>query len=401
MAVSGDRAALPRLTGNQALASAPDAHVWLSASAGTGKTQVLTARVFRLLLRGVDPGAILCLTFTKAGAAEMAGRISTRLAAWVRMDEPDLKKDLFALGEDHLDPRLIAYARTLFAKVLDAPGGGLRIQTIHGFCQGLLAAFPVEAGLMPGFRPLEAREESVLAREALAEMLVEADRQGRMKPIETVGRLSVRLGEGEAENFLRACARAPAAMAELPHGDGIRPFIRRELDLPSGDIEGYIVSQCGDDAFDHEALDAIGGMNSGWGTKNGLARSALIYGWLEKPVAERAAALAELHSVWARQDGEMRSFAKGQAPQDEDYAGLATGLYGYCAELLDLRVRAVYADLLADALDVGRDYAAAYAQAKRRVGGVDFDDLIRATIDLLAQPGMGDWVRYKLDQVTE
>src|SRR3954470_567254 len=212
MAVSGDRVALPRLTGNQALASAPDAHVWLSASAGTGKTQVLTARVFRLLLRGVDPGAILCLTFTKAGAAEMAGRISNRLAAWVRMDERDLKKDLFALGEDHLDPRRIAYARTLFAKVLDAPGGGLRIQTIHSFCQGLLAAFPVEAGLMPGFRPLEAREESVLAREALAEMLVEADRRGRTKPIETVGRLSVRLGEGEAENFLRACARAPAAM---------------------------------------------------------------------------------------------------------------------------------------------------------------------------------------------
>jgi ATP-dependent helicase/nuclease subunit A len=118
-------------------------------------------------------------------------------------------------------------------------------------------------------------------------------------------------------------------------------------------------------------------------------------------VAERAALLAELHSVWARQDGEMRSFAKGQAPQDEDYAELATGLYGYCAELLDLRVRAFYADLLADALDVGRDYAAAYARAKRRVGGVDFDDLIRATIDLLAQPGMGDWVRYKLDQVTE
>ncbi|GAA0301654.1 double-strand break repair helicase AddA [Sphingomonas oligophenolica] len=402
MAVSADRpGALPHLTGNQALASAPDAHVWLSASAGTGKTQVLTARVFRLLLRGVDPGAILCLTFTKAGAAEMAGRISSRLAAWVRMDERDLKKDLFALGEDHLDPRRIAYARTLFAKVLDAPGGGLRIQTIHGFCQGLLAAFPVEAGLVPGFRPLEAREEAVLAREALAEMLVEADRQGRVKPIETVGRLSVRLGEGEAENFLRACARAPAAMDELPHGDGLRPFLRRQLDLPSGDIDSYIVSQCGDDAFDHEALDAIGGMNSGWGTKNGLARAELISAWLEKPVAERAASLAELHAIWARQDGEMRSFGKGQAPQDEDYAELATGLYGYCAELLDLRVRAFYADLLADALDVGRDYAAAYARAKRRVGGVDFDDLIRATIDLLAQPGMGDWVRYKLDQVTE
>ncbi|MGN6278693.1 MAG: UvrD-helicase domain-containing protein, partial [Sphingomonas sp.] len=85
MAVAERRtpSALPTLTGNQAAASRPDTHVWLSASAGTGKTQVLAARVFRLLLRGVDPGAILCLTFTKAGAAEMAGRISRRLAAWV------------------------------------------------------------------------------------------------------------------------------------------------------------------------------------------------------------------------------------------------------------------------------------------------------------------------------
>src|SRR3546814_11693080 len=79
MAVSTDGIrTLPRLLGSQARASAPDTHVWLSASAGTGKTQVLAARVYRLLLRGVDPGAILCLTFTKAGAAEMAGRISPR-----------------------------------------------------------------------------------------------------------------------------------------------------------------------------------------------------------------------------------------------------------------------------------------------------------------------------------
>ena len=83
---------LPILKDAQARASDPGGHVWLSASAGTGKTQVLTARVYRLLLRGVDPAAILCLTFTKAGAAEMAGRIGERLAAWVRMAEPDLAR---------------------------------------------------------------------------------------------------------------------------------------------------------------------------------------------------------------------------------------------------------------------------------------------------------------------
>ena len=102
---------LPRLRDAQAVASAPDRHVWLSASAGTGKTQVLAARVFRLLLRGVDPAAILCLTFTKAGAAEMAGRISERLAAWVRMPLGELAGDLAALGEDPT-PELQERART-------------------------------------------------------------------------------------------------------------------------------------------------------------------------------------------------------------------------------------------------------------------------------------------------
>ena len=78
---------LPELEGEQALAADPAIHAALSASAGTGKTQVLTARVLRLLLNGARPESILCLTFTKAAAAEMANRIGERLAAWVRLHE--------------------------------------------------------------------------------------------------------------------------------------------------------------------------------------------------------------------------------------------------------------------------------------------------------------------------
>ena len=89
---------LPHLEGDQARAADPVAHAALSASAGTGKTQVLTARVLRLLLQGVSPGAILCLTFTKSGAAEMANRIGDRLASWVRLPDNLLAHELFALG---------------------------------------------------------------------------------------------------------------------------------------------------------------------------------------------------------------------------------------------------------------------------------------------------------------
>jgi len=387
---------LPVLAGAQATASDPHAHVWLSASAGTGKTQVLAARVFRLLLRGVDPAHILCLTFTKAGAAEMAQRINARLAAWVRMPAPELSRDLDALGE-RPRPELQARARTLFAKVLDAPGGGLRIQTIHGFCQGLLAAFPVEAGLTPGFRPLDGREEAGLAREALAGMLADAEREGRTAPVERIGRLSLRLGEGGAEQFLVACARALGALDALP--GGIQPWLRRALDLPTGDIAAALAVGCAE--LDEESIRELGEMNRAWATKAGLARAATITAWLARDETGRGATLADLHTVWAKADGDLRSFAKGQAPQHPDYPDIATDLHAACADLLSIVARAAYADLLADGLEVGREYARAYAAAKRRAGAVDFDDLIRTVVTLLDQPGIGEWVRFKLDRDTE
>ncbi|MBW6529582.1 double-strand break repair helicase AddA [Sphingomonas sp. RRHST34] len=389
---------LPTLRGEQLRASRPEAHVWLSASAGTGKTQVLAARVFRLLLRDVEPGAILCLTFTKAGAAEMAGRINRQLAAWVRMDETELAADLLALGE-RTTPALIARARTLFAKVLDAPGGGLRIQTIHGFCQGLLAAFPIEAGLVPGFRPLEPREEALLRRQALSDLLVGSEREGRTTPVETIGRLSLRLGEQGAEQFLVACARAGAALDALP--SGIAPFVRGQLGVPLGDLDLHVHDACGDDRVDRAALDRLAALNRGWGTKSGMERAEAIGAWLAAAPAERAATLDTLHLVWARKDGEPQSFGKGRAPADPDYADHALRLHGWCGELLLLRSRAAYADLLGAALEVGRDYARGYAAAKRRAGAVDFDDLIGAAVALLQQDGIGEWIRYKLDQQTE
>src|SRR5881398_4075087 len=167
---------LPELEDAQALAADPDVHAALSASAGTGKTQVLTARVLRLLLKGARPESILCLTFTKAAAAEMANRIGARLAAWVRLKDSELGTDLLHLGEAN-DPSTRQRARQLFAKVLDCPGG-LKIQTIHAFSQSLLAAFPVEAGIVPGFTPIEGRAEQELVRRTLADLMANAEAQG-------------------------------------------------------------------------------------------------------------------------------------------------------------------------------------------------------------------------------
>ena len=141
------RKTLPVLEGAQATAVGSERPCHAVGIGGHGQDAVLTGRVLRLLLSGAAPETILCLTFTKAGAAEMANRIGAQLAAWVRMPEADLKKDLFALGERD-DPASRQRARRLFAKVLDAPGG-LRIQTIHSFAQALLAAFRQKRGSRP------------------------------------------------------------------------------------------------------------------------------------------------------------------------------------------------------------------------------------------------------------
>ena len=258
------RKTLPVLEGAQAAAVDPFVHATLSASAGTGKTQVLTGRVLRLLLSGAAPETILCLTFTKAGAAEMANRIGAQLASWVRMPENDLKKDLFALGERD-DPLTRQRARRLFAKVLDAPGG-LRIQTIHSFAQSLLTSFPEEAGIAPGFRPIEGRAEQELARTTLANLLSEAEAAGNSGLLADVQRLSLRSGEEGAVAYLMRCARAPEAMAAFGLPDTIEPKLRGLMDLPEVSLDDYLTRHCGDDRFDCDLLRAIADANRRWPT---------------------------------------------------------------------------------------------------------------------------------------
>ena len=220
------------LKGDQLSSVSPARNVWLSASAGTGKTQVLSSRVLRLLLQGgVEPDQILCLTFTKAGAAEMATRVNDVLASWVRMDDVALFKDLGAIGAA-TDRDTQERARSRFAAVLDCPGGGLRIGTIHGFAQWLLSAFPIEAGLRPGTRAMEDRDRDLLMRQVLADLLLEAERNSDASLLEALSALSLRMGLRDIQDFLMRCAEA-RSLWEGPGGwqPPLRPRVNQLLGL--------------------------------------------------------------------------------------------------------------------------------------------------------------------------
>jgi ATP-dependent helicase/nuclease subunit A len=391
-----ERTGLLPLTDDQASASDPAAHRWVRASAGTGKTAVLSSRVLRLLLSGVAPERILCLTFTKAGAAEMAERVHSRLTFWVQGSPSEVARDLVALGEDP-GPDAVRRARLLFARVLDATGGGLRIQTIHSFCQALLAAFPMEAGLVPGFKPLDARGQAELSRTALIAMIEDAEGAPDDLVMRALEMLALRLGEAGTQAYLAKCVPASAVLARLP--DDLEAALLEFLDLPAGDIAAELALRCVDAVFPVDALRAVAAANAGWGAKSGLANADLIAGWLAAGPAGRVEQLEALFAGLITQKGEVKHRDKARllaaAP---DYVALASVCGEAIKALLDLRRQVAFARTAALGLAAGRAYARAYARAKRQAGAVDFDDMIVRASDLLTRPGMADWIRYKLDQ---
>jgi ATP-dependent helicase/nuclease subunit A len=319
--VSGSASVHP-LHGNQMQAVEPEETVWLSASAGTGKTQVLSSRVLRLLLKdGVEPSQILCLTFTRAGATEMAARINGTLAEWVRLPETDLFERLEAIGAPR-DRKALARARTLFASVLDCPGGGLRIDTIHAFSQWLLGAFPFEAGLIPSTRPMEDHERVLLARQVLADLLVRSESEplGDPQLLAALEDLSLRMGPDEVEAYLLRCAESREAWFG-PGGwqEPMRPNVLRLLDLPADADESHLAALCGDDVFDIASLRRCMEINGAWSAKTGQEAMAAIADWLSGDARRRIEALDALKAVFLTQKGELRS-TKSQDRIDPAYA---------------------------------------------------------------------------------
>lgn len=390
-------AGLATLDPRQGAAADPESHVWLGASAGTGKTQVLSARVLRLMLDGVSPQAILCITFTKAGAAEMAHRIHERLATWVRMSDGDLRLDLHALGLDWERPGLMTRARSLFATVIDSPGGAIRVQTIHSFCQTLLASFPLEAKLLPGFRAIEEDEAAALKRQILGDLLEHDPDREALRAVAAM--LSRRLGQESALAFLSSCAAVfggpRAALPPAAHD------LRAAFDLPSGDPDAWLVAEIAGGAISDADIKAVATSGAAWGTKTGEACSDKMVGWLIADASARAAMLDELLGCFLTGKGELRADFAGDKGRMTDCADSAVRIVDAAGRLRATATAMRVADDLAAGWKLGARFAEAYALAKRDAGLADFDDLITLAGTLLRVSSFGEWVRFKLDQRTD
>src|SRR5229473_128988 len=221
--------------------------VWVTASAGTGKTKVLTDRALNLLLGGSPPGRILCLTFTKAAAAEMANRINDRLSQWTTLADCALSQALVGVTGTSPDHALLEHARRLFAQVLDTPGG-MKIMTIHAFCQSLLRRFPIEAEIAPHFEVMDERSAAEALGEAREAVLAMARSGDHTELAEALAEVTLHLPEQGFGDLLAALSLERPRLQRLAAAGSITHCIDRlhaTLDVPPGmTVETLIETAC-------------------------------------------------------------------------------------------------------------------------------------------------------------
>ncbi|WP_412559302.1 double-strand break repair helicase AddA [Thalassospira sp. MIT1370] len=386
-------------------ASDPNASVWVSASAGAGKTKVLSDRVLRLMLSGTEPHRILCLTFTKAAAAEMANRVNERLGRWATMEDRALHDDLANLAGSAPSADETIRARQLFARVLDAPGG-MKIQTIHAFCQSLLRRFPLEAGLAPHFEIMDDRTAAETMADVQEEVLAFA-RTGRDEDLAKA--LSVVTGQvregafGEVMGELaRERGRLKRMLANLGGANRMRDAVYKALGVPVGVNEEAILAKAlSDDAFDRDGLmRGLAALEAG--TKTDKARVPALAQFLEKTTVEdRLAVFNDYRSVFFTTAGEPRAklITKGAA---ENHPMGADALEQECARLIEIdrqRKAASMAGATSALITIGNAMLDRYATKKALHARLDYDDLILTSLQLLQrQAGIAGWVLFKLDE---
>ncbi|MGV6838770.1 MAG: double-strand break repair helicase AddA [Planktomarina sp.] len=376
-------------TQNQIKAANPNASTWLSANAGSGKTRVLTDRVARLLLGGVRPENILCLTYTKAAATEMQNRLFKRLGHWTMMPDADLRKALMELGIAANDqPNDLSKPRTLFATAIETPGG-LKIQTIHSFCASILRQFPLEAGVSPQFKEIDERAQSLLMDQVLEKLCQDHP--------EALTSFFAAPGTGGIKDFIKGVLniaenlQSPRTYDQVMADHGFQPGTTAQSIMNDAFMPG-------DDDLITNMISDLPKFNKN--QANGL--KALPEGYGE----DKFNALAKLWLTAAPKNNPNRFVSKFGAPRGwpakkfvencpyiADVEGFMTRIEVSKQRLLTWEV----AQNTVALEQLGPLFLNTYAAAKEARGALDFNDLITKTRQLLQKPGIAPWILYKLD----
>jgi len=387
---------LARTRRSQTAAADPTASVWVSANAGTGKTHVLTMRVLRLLLAGTPPERILCLTYTKAAAAEMSKRVFDSLSRWVMLPEPDLERTLLDfLGREPAASE-IALARTLFTRATETPGG-LSVQTIHAFAERLLQRFPLEAGVTPGFAILDEETSRKLMREAIDDVIGRAARD-RASPLGRALDSAIRYAADDRFDDVLADALKQRDWLEAAGAMGLdaaEAMLCRHFGVRDGISRAAIEAEAATLLSPRDLAHVRGVLLGGTKSDADLAGkiSAILAATTDRARTE-ALALALL-----TKEGEPRKklVTKALGEKNPEVEPMLARAQARFHALWAERQGATLVEATMALTRLASAVEARYTDAKVRRAALDFDDLIARTKALLADRGSAEWVLFKLD----
>jgi ATP-dependent helicase/nuclease subunit A len=377
----------------------PAASVWVSASAGTGKTKVLTERLLTLMLGGTEPSRILCLTFTRAAAAEMANRVNDRLAHWTTVPSGALSEELVALTGRYPNEDNIRTARRLFSRVLDTPGGA-KIETIHAFCQSLLQRFPLEARVPPEFTVIDERSAGEALDDAIGQTIAAARSGARPKLAEALSVVARHLADERFAQLMAALAKERGRLgAALANGEEtLVTQLAAAAGIPTGATAASLAA-----AFctggDVPALRLACAALAEGSPKSDQPRGQIIARWCEDKVG-RAALVDEYLEVFLTQKDAIRENLFTQAAAKKagiDLGAILSVEAGRAKRYLDARNALVTIEATRALVRLGNAIAEAYAARKRLHAELDYDDLVLKALELLGRGGIAPWVLFKLD----
>ncbi|SDG74283.1 double-strand break repair helicase AddA [Roseospirillum parvum] len=382
-------------------AAEPHGSRWVAASAGTGKTKVLTDRVLRLLLAGAEPRRLLCLTYTTAAAAEMANRVAALLGRWAVLPETELAGDLTRLLDRAPEAGETTTARRLFAGVLDLDGG-LRIQTLHAFCQSVLARFPLEAGVPPHFQVLDAADSAEALASARDAVLAGGPDTAPWSA--ALARLAGRLHESRLAGLLDQVIAGRGRLDRLfaTHGGptGAARAVAARLGVAEGETPEAVLARASQDlALDGPALRQAAQALADSTAKGDQDKAQAIATFLATGEAARPALFEDYLKgfLTAKKEPYAKPATKAIQQARPDVVATLERERDRLLAVLDHWRAVQVAQASADLLVVGAAILDAYRAHKRARGRLDFEDLIAATRGLLETPGRAAWVLFKLD----
>src|SRR5262245_26621025 len=378
---------------NQSLASDPTASAWVSANAGTGKTHVLTKRVLRLLLAGTPAERILALTYTKAAAAEMAKRVFQRLAEWTTAPDEELDAKLTPLigrGPTGQDRHL---ARQLLARTIETPGG-LKVETIHAFCERLLKRFPLEAGVAPNFSILDDLERQGLITLAVDEMLTAAtaDKTGPLW-VALTGAIAYAV-DGNFERLLaEAFGFGDDSEIDATELAAREARLRARLDVRQEASQDGLAHELGAVLSDADMRDLVAALRGGGKTDQDRAED------LERALTATAMGgrVAALEACFLTQGKTPRARLTTRDGARPDLAALLLAAQARFVALYREQMALTVAEATMALARLGGDTLGRYRAAKARLAVLDFDDLIAKAASLLRSSAAVEWVLFKLD----